>query len=315
MIPTGSGLPNTRPDSPVPAMESMVLGIEPKANDFENSVADNDTTTKGTHESENPKPLPKPAIVPRPTPMPPNEPLMPTRQSTRTMKPNQRFQNLTRTSMLSTTIRESFLRCFLFSSHESVLPREPPSEREHAPFGKIFDFDTDSLSSAESSRLNYMWNIDQENELRNPEPDDQVWRCIKIQKHRLVLSKGKRYILVKAEWVSGDTSWVQIKAMALHDPYVLIQYARQHSLIKHKDWKWVTNIVKNKDQIRDVVCNHNAQVQRGAKYKFGVEIPKNVRHALELDALNGDDAWHSAIDTELTQCPMPGVPVHRDYWV
>ena len=84
------------------------------------------------------------------------------------MKPNQRFQNLTRTSMLSTTIRESLLQCFLFSSHESVLPREPPSEQKHAPFGKIFDFDTDSMSLADSSRLNYMRNIDQENELRVP---------------------------------------------------------------------------------------------------------------------------------------------------
>ena len=80
MIPTGSGLPKTRPKSPVPSMESMVVGIKPEANNLENSVADNNTTTRDTRETVPPEPSPRPAIVPQPTPMPLNQPLMPTRR-------------------------------------------------------------------------------------------------------------------------------------------------------------------------------------------------------------------------------------------
>jgi hypothetical protein len=37
------------------------------------------------------------------------------------------------------------------------------------------------------------------------------------------------------------------------------------------------------------------------KYKFGVEVPKNRRHALELDKLNKNDGWKHSIKLELKQ--------------
>jgi hypothetical protein len=37
------------------------------------------------------------------------------------------------------------------------------------------------------------------------------------------------------------------------------------------------------------------------KFKYGVEIPRNYQHVLELDALNGNNLWQNAIDTELDQ--------------
>ena len=39
----------------------------------------------------------------------------------------------------------------------------------------------------------------------------------------------------------------------------------------------------------------------GPKYKFGVEIPRSVKHALELDAKNGNNLWFEAIIKELNQ--------------
>jgi hypothetical protein len=32
---------------------------------------------------------------------------------------------------------------------------------------------------------------------------------------------------------------------------------------------------------------------------FGVEIPRNVRHALEIDKMNGNNLWREAMDKEL----------------
>ena len=39
----------------------------------------------------------------------------------------------------------------------------------------------------------------------------------------------------------------------------------------------------------------------GPKYKFGVEIPRSVKHALELDRWNGNNLWKEALLKELAQ--------------
>ena len=39
----------------------------------------------------------------------------------------------------------------------------------------------------------------------------------------------------------------------------------------------------------------------GIKFKFGVEVAKSPRHALELDIKEGNDAWKKAIQDELDQ--------------
>jgi hypothetical protein len=37
------------------------------------------------------------------------------------------------------------------------------------------------------------------------------------------------------------------------------------------------------------------------KYKFGVEVPHSVKHAIQLDKENGDSMWQQAMETELRQ--------------
>ena len=37
------------------------------------------------------------------------------------------------------------------------------------------------------------------------------------------------------------------------------------------------------------------------KYKFGVEVPRNVKHALEIDKANGNTAWMDAMMLEINQ--------------
>jgi hypothetical protein len=39
----------------------------------------------------------------------------------------------------------------------------------------------------------------------------------------------------------------------------------------------------------------------GIQYMFGVEIPKSVKHALELDKANGNNLWRESINKELEQ--------------
>jgi len=39
--------------------------------------------------------------------------------------------------------------------------------------------------------------------------------------------------------------------------------------------------------------------EKNNRYKFGIEIPRNVAHALELDRKNGNNLWRDAISAEI----------------
>jgi len=42
-------------------------------------------------------------------------------------------------------------------------------------------------------------------------------------------------------------------------------------------------------------------VEWGQKYKFGIEVPWSVTHALYLDHVNGNHLWQEAIKSKLWQ--------------
>ena len=39
----------------------------------------------------------------------------------------------------------------------------------------------------------------------------------------------------------------------------------------------------------------------GIKYKFGIQVPKGIKNAINLDKKNGNNLWEKAIKTELKQ--------------
>jgi hypothetical protein len=39
----------------------------------------------------------------------------------------------------------------------------------------------------------------------------------------------------------------------------------------------------------------------GIKYKFGIQVPKGIKNAINLDKKNGNNLWKEAIKTKLTQ--------------
>jgi hypothetical protein len=39
----------------------------------------------------------------------------------------------------------------------------------------------------------------------------------------------------------------------------------------------------------------------GIKYKFGIQVPKGIKNAIDIDKKNGNQLWQEAIKTELKQ--------------
>jgi hypothetical protein len=192
----------------------------------------------------------------------------------------------------------------MFPTHEFPLPTEPDlTDHSPPPFGNILDLDLNAMSTRVAQQINYLAHLDALNDATDDDPtaDIKTWRCLRILKHKVCKAKGRRLVFVKAEWVSGDCSWVQMQSMLLHDSYVLIRYASDHDLLNHKDWKWVSTMVKDDAQMNKVVRAHNAAIRSAPKYKFGIEIPRGIRHAFRLDKENDNTLWQDSIVTELKQ--------------
>jgi hypothetical protein len=197
-----------------------------------------------------------------------------------------------------------------FSTHEFNPPNEPtihPSTDPPKPFGMMHDWDPDDISPAVARQLNYLAYLDlmRDGETDELDNDATTWRCVHIPSHKVVVHHSstmrRRIIFVCAEWMNGGASWVQLQAMLTHDPFVLIQYASDNELTSQTGWKWVLKMVSDTSKMATVVKSHHTAVKNAPKYKFGIEVPRNVRHALQLDEANGNTLWRDAMATELGQ--------------
>jgi hypothetical protein len=112
----------------------------------------------------------------------------------------------------------------------------------------------------------------------------------------LVTTKGVR-LLVK--FFSGDKAWVPMEAARSDNPTPVIEYAKRKKLLKHPRWTWTEDFdIATVEDLRQAFV---AKYENTPKYKFGVQIPTSISHALRLDRLNGDDQWGEAIKREMDQ--------------
>jgi hypothetical protein len=72
--------------------------------------------------------------------------------------------------------------------------------------------------------------------------------------------------------------------------------------IDHKpafNW-WVPYVLKKCDRIISLVCKHTTCYLKRT-CKFGIEVPKTVKEALDLDRKNGNTLWADAIAKEMKE--------------
>ncbi|MGH3053999.1 MAG: reverse transcriptase domain-containing protein, partial [Gaiellaceae bacterium] len=102
--------------------------------------------------------------------------------------------------------------------------------------------------------------------------------------------------LLEVEWRDGTTSWNTLSSMKTDNPYEVAKYAADNDLLTAPAFQWwAPTVLKKKDRwIRA------ATKQRlNNRYKFGIEIPRNTTHALELDRANNNNLWRDAIAKEM----------------
>ena len=120
---------------------------------------------------------------------------------------------------------------------------------------------------------------------------------------RFVVLNGRQYpkkttagweLCVK--WKDGSTSWERLADLKQSYPLGAAEYAVTEG-IEHEPafaW-WVQPTLKKRKKI---IATVNKRYERRHE-KFGIEIPKSVAHAYELDRKNGNTLWRDAIAKEM----------------
>jgi len=102
---------------------------------------------------------------------------------------------------------------------------------------------------------------------------EQVIRCPSVPK------SWKQLI----EWVDGSMDWVRLAEMKEAYPVQVAAF----------NW-WVHKVIKIKERLIKKVKSKYWRIT----HKFGIETPKSVEEAYEIDRLTGTSHWTRAIEKE-----------------
>ena len=113
--------------------------------------------------------------------------------------------------------------------------------------------------------------------------------------------KGSRWN-VKVEWYNGEISWEPLGIIAASDPVTCAIYAKRNSLLGLEVWRQFKRLARRQKKfVRMVHQTKLHSFQHRVVYKFGVQVPNNHEHAVELDNKNEDTKWSDAKKKELGQ--------------
>jgi hypothetical protein len=103
------------------------------------------------------------------------------------------------------------------------------------------------------------------------------------------------------QWKDGSTSWENLSDLKSSHPLETAEYAVTIG-IDHEpafNW-WVPHVLKKRDQIISLVRKRTTRYLKRT-HKFGIEVPKTVKEALELGHKNGNTLWADAIAKEMKE--------------
>jgi hypothetical protein len=109
----------------------------------------------------------------------------------------------------------------------------------------------------------------------------------------------KKEVRVKVLFATGQTTWLPMRAVRNQDVTPLLMYAKQYQLQSHPNWQWARDF--DDDSLHSWIVALKTKLERTPKFKFGVQVLCSIKHALQLDAINGNHLWRNSIETEMSQ--------------
>lgn len=100
---------------------------------------------------------------------------------------------------------------------------------------------------------------------------------------------------MQVRWKDGTLDWLPLSLVKEGNPVMCAEYALANDISKEPAFNWwVHTTLKKRDRIISKVQTR----LRKKNMKFGIQIPRTVEEAYELDRINGNTLWADAIDKE-----------------
>ena len=123
--------------------------------------------------------------------------------------------------------------------------------------------------------------------------DDDAYYSTKSGRKPKRTTKGWKFLV---EWKDGLTSWVPLVDMKDSYPIQVADYATTNNLANEPAFRWwVPFVLKKRERILSKVKTK----YWSTTHKYGLELPKSVSHALEIDKRTGTGFWKVAIEKEI----------------
>ena len=106
---------------------------------------------------------------------------------------------------------------------------------------------------------------------------------------------------MKCTFQNGDTSWIDMYAIALQDPIPILHYLRRKHLLGQQIFRSFVNCCSGEAPSHLARAFKANTSPHAAVYQFGVQVPCGLKQAARLDKENGDNKWQEAINKELQQ--------------
>ena len=112
------------------------------------------------------------------------------------------------------------------------------------------------------------------------------------RRHRETTSGWKFLIL----WKNGTEEWIPLKLMKEYNPLEVADYACARGIDNEAAFAWwVPFTLRKRDRIIAAV---NTRVTK-TSHKYGVEVPRSIRHAFDIDERNGNTLWRDSVNKEM----------------
>ena len=145
------------------------------------------------------------------------------------------------------------------------------------------------------------------NHIEKDDLNSDEWKFKDIIGHQGPLSKGdKNYkgsrFNVLVSWETGESTYEPLHIIAVDDPVSCAIYAKKNNLLEEEGWKRFKRLARRQKKLIRLLNQAKLKSYRNRKvYKFGVLVPRDHNHAMEIDTRNGNKNWHNAEKLELSQ--------------
>ena len=126
---------------------------------------------------------------------------------------------------------------------------------------------------------------------------DSLYKFRAITNHHRPLQRSDpnyngSFYNVMVEWETGKITEEPLSIIAQNDPVTCAAYAKEHILLHLCEWNKLKHIAKHQKTLtRAINQTKIRQARRSATYQFRYLIPRDYKHTLELDKLNGISRW------------------------